>query len=349
MKGLVLEDRNKLVWKNDLPEPRIGPHDAVIKPVIVAPCTSDVHIIETMFIPFVRGKAVGHELAGYITEVGSEVRDFKVGDRVAVSASMPNWRTLGVQDGFIKNHDLSIYMNPAPGRHGAFAEKFHVVDADLNVAHIPDGVSWEQAVILSDMATTAFEGVDQTHIKFGDTVAVLGIGAVGLMAVCGAVLKGAGRIFGVGSRPVCFEVGQAYGVTDPINYKEGDTADQILSKTGGKPVDAVIICGGRTDIFTTALRIVKSGGTVTNLASFMDEESIQVPLPFFFIDKCIKNILVHGGRVYMERLLSMVEAGRFQPEKIITHTYHGMEMIETALGQMSGRDRTAIKPVVFFE
>ena len=108
MKGLVLEDRNKLVWKNDLPEPRIGPHDAVIKPVIVAPCTSDIHIIETMSIPFIRGKTVGHEMAGYIAEVGSKVRD-----RVAVSASMPNWRTLGVQDGFIKNNDLSIDMNPA--------------------------------------------------------------------------------------------------------------------------------------------------------------------------------------------------------------------------------------------
>jgi threonine dehydrogenase-like Zn-dependent dehydrogenase len=349
MKGLVLVDKNKVELRDGLPEPVIGPCDVTVAPVIVAPCTSDVHLMESMAIPYLKGKAIGHEMAGHVVEVGAKVKDFKVGDRVTMACGMPDWYNLRVQDGYIKDGDRNVYFDPGPKRHGAFTEKFHILDADMNLAHIPDGVTWEQAVVLTDMGTTAFEGFRYLNIEYGDSVVVLGIGPVGLMAVCASVLKGAGRIFGIGSRQVCFDVAKEYGATDLVSYKDGNITDQVLSKNG-KPVDAVIVCGGNSsEIIGDALRMVKTGGTVVNVAGFMGDASTFIPWSTFGTDKSVKNVLCKSGRVFMERLLALVANKRFQPEKIITHTYHGMDKIETALAQMGGNDRTAIKPVVLFE
>ncbi|MDR1677088.1 MAG: alcohol dehydrogenase catalytic domain-containing protein, partial [Deltaproteobacteria bacterium] len=81
MKGYVLVDKNKAEWCLDLPEPVIGPYDAVIRPLVVAPCTTDVHLLETNAMPIIMGKAMGHEAVGIIEAVGAQVKDFSEGDR----------------------------------------------------------------------------------------------------------------------------------------------------------------------------------------------------------------------------------------------------------------------------
>lgn len=350
MKGLILAGKDKLEWCTDLEEPACGSKDVIIEPVVVAPCTSDIHLMKSMALPFLQGKALGHEVAGLVIEVGKEVEDFKVGDRVISGPSMPDWDALRVQEGYFKSKDKGVYMSLAPGRHGVFADKFQIMDADRNAAHIPDSVSWEQAVIVTDMVTTAFEGIDKADIQFGDNVAIVGIGAVGLMAAQGAMLKGAARVYGVGSREICFEVGKELGVTDNISYREyPNWGKEIIERNGG-PVDAVIVCGGKdSSILGDALGIVKTGGSVINLASFMGEACVDISTGLLGTDVKLQTVLVRAGRLYLERLLALVELGRIHPEKIVTHTYHGMEYIEKALRQMDGGDRSAIKPVVFFE
>jgi threonine dehydrogenase-like Zn-dependent dehydrogenase len=324
----------------------------VIKPVIVSPCTSDVHILETMAFPFMKGRALGHEAAGLVHEAGPGVQDFKSGDRVAVPSSITNWKIPGAQEGYDKYDSLSPYLNPDPRLEGCFAEYYLVKDADLNAARIPAAVSWEQAVMITDMATTAFEGVRWLNLKYGDTVVVYGIGPVGLMAVCGVVLRGAGRIFGVGSRQVCFDVAGEYGATDLINCRDGDVVKQVLEKNGG-PVDAVIVCGGSNiSAIADAMKMVRPGGTVINVAAFMHDKEFVLPNEIWgygCLDKTLRTVSARGGRAFMERLLALVEFGRLRPEKMVTHTYHGMDKIAEALEQMGGADRTAIKPVVFFE
>ena len=113
----------------------------------------------------------------------------------------------------------------------------------MNLAHIPEGVTLEQAVMVPDMMCTAFEGVRQLDPAFGASVAVLGIGPVGLMAVRAAVLRGAGKVFAIGSRKGCFEVAQAYGATHLVDYHHENYLQQILAANGG-PVDGVVLCGG---------------------------------------------------------------------------------------------------------
>lgn len=351
MKGYVLEGKNSALWKDDLPMPKAGPGEVVIKPVIVSPCTSDVHILETMAFPFMKGKALGHEAAGLVHEAGPGVKDFKPGDRVAVPSSIMNWKVPAVQEGYDKYESLSPYLNPDPRLQGCFAEYYLVMDADLNLAHIPDTVSWEQAVMVTDMATTAFEGVQHLELKYGDTVVVYGIGPVGLMALCAAVLQGAGRIFGIGSRQVCFDLAREYGASACINYRDGNVVEQVLEKNGG-PVDAVIVCGGQNiGAVADAMKMVRPGGTVTNVAVFMHDKEFVLPNEIWgygALDKTLRSVSARGGRAYMERLMALIEFGRFFPEKMATHVYRGMEHIPEALEKMGGKDRSAIKPVVFF-
>lgn len=111
--------------------------------------------------------------------------------------------------------------------------------------------------MLSDMVPTGFHGAELADVQFGDTVLVVGIGPVGLMAVAGAALRGAARILAVGTRPVCVEAARKYGATDFISYKNGPIDEQVLALTGGKGVDCAIIAGGDVDTFIPVVKILK--------------------------------------------------------------------------------------------
>ena len=128
---------------------------------------------------------------------------------------------------------------------GVFAEYFHVNDADGNLAHLPDGLDPACAVMLSDMVPTGFHGAELAGVQYGDSVCVIGIGPVGLMAVAAAQLKGAARLFAVGSRPNCVAAARHYGATDIVSYRSGSISAQILEATSGRGVDRVIIAGIR--------------------------------------------------------------------------------------------------------
>jgi len=350
MKGYVAIDKDKAEVRYNLPEPKCGPSDAVIKPVIVAPCTTDLHLLKTLPWPYTKGKSLGHEVAGVIHEIGSEVKDFKKGDRVILGAGMPNWKNYLIQDGYDKFDLIDPNLVEDPNVQGAFAEYKWVPDAEMNLAKLPDSVSWEQAVMLTDMGSTAFEGVAHLDLKCGETVVVLGIGPVGLMTVSAVVQNGAGRVIGIGSRQVCFDVAKEFGVTDLINYRDGDVVKQVLDLNGG-PVDRVVVCGGASSkSIGDALAMIRFGGTVVNVAAFFDDEKVVIPnevWAYGCMDKTIRTVLSRGGRAFMERLIAMVQYGRIHPEKLITHTFHGFEEIEKALRMMGGEDRNCIKSVIY--
>ena len=110
MKGVVISGVNQMEVRTDCPLPeKIVPTGALIRPLIWSPCTSDAHLCATgcASLPYLLGKAVGHEMCGVITQVGPEVKDFKVGDRVIACSVMPIWRSLEAQDGHAKNHQDS--------------------------------------------------------------------------------------------------------------------------------------------------------------------------------------------------------------------------------------------------
>ncbi len=352
-KGVVITGKNTLAISNDCPLPdRICSTGALIKPLIWSPCTSDAHLCVTgcESLPYLLGKAVGHEMCGEITQVGEDVHDFQVGDRVIVCSVMPMWRSLEAQDGHAKNRQDNMYAGiDYPDRGGSFVEEYYIRDADMNLAHIPENVTLEQAVMVPDMMCTAFEGVSQLGMEFGSSVAVLGIGPVGLMAVRAAVLNGAGKVFAIGSRKVCYEVAQAYGATHLVDYHKEDYVEQILKDNGG-PVDGVILCGGSEKEMNKGLSMLKEGGTLVNLSAYFGGVPIEIDPAvwgFGYGDKTIKGVGCKGGRLWMSRMAELVACGRVEPEKMITHRYHGMDKIPEAMELFLNHDRSLIKPVIY--
>jgi threonine dehydrogenase-like Zn-dependent dehydrogenase len=353
MKGFGVIGARKVGWiEREKPTP--GPFDAIIRPLAVAPCTSDVH---TVFEGALGEKndiiILGHEAVGEVVEVGSEVKDFKPGDRVVVPAVTPDWRTLEVQRGYHQHSEgMLASVKFSNSKDGVFGEFFHVNDADMNLAHLPKEIPLEAAVMITDMMTTGFHGVELAEVFFGASVAVFGIGPVGLMAVAGAKLRGAGRIFAVGSRPVCVEVAKQYGATDIINYKNGPIEEQIMKLTDGKGVDCVIISGGNADIIATAVKVVKPGGTIANVNFFGVGEVLPIPRLEWgcgMAHKTIRGGLCPGGRLRMERLIDLVAYNRIDPGKLVTHVFHGLEHIEDAFFLMMNKSQDLIKPVVILE
>ena len=353
MKGVVITGPGKIEISDKCPLPdKIVPTGALIKPLIWSPCTSDAHLCATgcSSLPYLIGKAVGHEMCGVITEIGDDVHDFKVGDRVIVCSVMPIWRSLEAQDGHANNRQDNMYAGiDYPDRGGSFVESYYIRDADMNLAKIPEDVTLEQAVMIPDMMCTAFEGMRQLGTGFGESVAVIGIGPVGLMVIRAAVLSGAGRIFGIGSRKICFDVASEYGATDLIDYHEKDYGKKIIALNGG-PVDGVVIAGGGDDSLEIALSIVKRGGTVVNLSAHFSADPFKFSPSVFgfgYGGKTIKGIGCGGGRLWMSRMASLVEYKRVDPSLLITHRFHGMDSIPEAMELFLKHDRSLIKPVIY--
>ena len=349
MKGFAMLKIGQVGWI-EKDKPSCGVMDAIVKPIAISPCSSDIHTVWAGAIGDRHDMILGHEAVGEVVEVGSLVKDFKVGDKVIIAAITPDWNSLEAQGGYaMHSGGMLAGWKFSNIKDGVFAEYFHVNDADGNMALIPDGIDPVDAVMLCDMVPTGFHGAELANVQFGDTVCVIGIGPVGLMAVAGAVLRGASRLFAVGSRPKCIEVAKEFGATDIINYKEGDIVEQIFEKTNGKGVDKVIIAGGDNDTFIQAIKILKPGGHIGNVNYLGEGEFIKIPRVewgFGMGHKTISGGLMPGGRLRMEKLLSMMQTKRINPGKLITHRFHGIEHIEEALLLMKDKPKDLIKPVV---
>jgi alcohol dehydrogenase (NADP+) len=348
MKALAMLNIGEIGWvEKDVPA--CGPLDAIVKPLVVAPCTSDVHTVWEGVTGNHPGLVLGHEGVGEVVEVGSLVKDFQPGDRVIIPAITPDWNALESQAGYsmhcggmLRGCKYSNYKD------GLFAEYFHVNDADGNMALLPDGVSMEEGAMVSDMVPTGFHAAELAGIELGDSVCCFGIGPVGLMAVAGANLMGASHIYAVGSRPDCVRAARGYGATDIINYKNGDTVEQVMELTKGKGVDKVCIAGGDVNTFAEAVRILKPGGTIGNV-NFLTGTAIPIPLPEWGMGmghKTIRGGLMPGGRLRMEKLVSLVEVGKLDLKPLITHRFKGFDRMKDSLILMHDKPRDLIKPVV---
>ena len=347
--GFAMKRLNEVGWV-EKEKPECGRRDAIVKPLALSPCTSDIHTVWEGAIGDRKDMILGHEAVGIIDEVGPDVKDFKPGDKVIVPAITPDWEDEAAQRGY-----SSQTTEPLGGwkfsnfKDGVFGEYFHVNLADANLAKLPESIEPETAAMLSDMFSTGIMGAENAKIKVGSTVAVIGIGPVGLSAVAGAAILGASRLFAVGTRPNCVDVAKKYGATDIINYKEGPIDEQIRDATDGAGVDAVIIAGGNMDTWPQAVKMAKAGSKISNI-NYLSGADV-VPLPREAWGCGMANIdintgLCPGGRVRMERLASLVEYGRIKPELLITHRFKGLEKVEDALMLMKDKPRDLIKPVV---
>jgi len=348
-KGLAMLGFDTIGWI-EKERPEVGPNDALCRPLAISPCTSDVHTVWEGALGDRHDLILGHEACAEVVEVGYLVKDFKPGDKVIIPAITPDWQAVESQMGFSQHSGGMLngwkFSNV---KDGVFGEVFHVNEADGNLAHLPPQIDICDAVMLSDMVPTGFHGANLAEVAYGDTVVVVGIGPVGLMAVAGSVLRGAGRVFAVGSRKKCQEVAKYYGATDIINYKDGDIVEQILDATGGVYVDKVILAGGDLDTFDEAIKMVRRGGIVSNVNYLGTGDYIKIPRVEWGLGMghiCVIGGLMPGGRKNMQYLSELLVHGRLDVSPLLTHRFDKFEDIEEALLMMKSKSDDLIKPVV---
>ncbi len=349
MKGFAMLRIGETGWI-EKERPVCGPTDAIIRPLALSPCTSDVHTVWAGAIGERNNMILGHEGCGVVEEVGSLVKDFKPGDRIMVAAITPDCGSVEAQAGYpMHSGGMLSGWKFSNFKDGVFGEYFHVNDADANLAHLPDSITPEEACMLSDMVPTGFHGAELADIQFGDTVLVVGIGPVGLMSVAGAALRGASRILAVGTRQVCRDAAKLYGATDFIGYKDGSIDKQVLELTGGKGVDKAIVAGGGVETFEEVIKCLKPGGKIGNVNYLGEGTYVNIPRAEWGVGmghKMIVGGLMPGGRLRLEKLSSLLVCGKLDVKPLLTHRFKGFEHVEDALMLMKDKPADLIKPVV---
>ncbi len=353
MKAFAITKQYESVGWIDAPDPVCGPLDVIATPVALAVCTSDPHQIHA---GFPAGLVLGHEAVGRVVEVGSLVKNFKVGDIISTCAVTPDWLTDEVQEnnqahcgGPLRAINWAAYEN------GTLAEKYRVRQADMNGIILPDDVTYDQALLAADMMTTGFHGVDLARVQYGDIVVACGIGAVGQMVVAGAALRGASIIIGIGHRELTKKMAKDFGANYIIDYKETPNIDEeVLKLTGGRAPDAVIFSGGNQDMYRRCVKMVRPNGYVSNLMG----QNFDLLLPQadtfgFCYDKNLNGGLCPGGKARLERMINMIRAGRIDPTPEVTHRFYGFDKIPEAYKCMDEKvdseGNEVLKTVIYCE
>ncbi|ULH13821.1 alcohol dehydrogenase catalytic domain-containing protein, partial (plasmid) [Deinococcus sp. KNUC1210] len=251
MKAVVWQDIGKIELQ-DVPEPQIQePTDAIVRLTASAICGTDLHFIRGTMSGMVPGTILGHEGVGVVEQVGADVRNFRPGDRVVIPSTVSCGVCPPCREGNTAQCDNANPNGPAAGTafyggpkdsgplQGLQAEKARILYAASSLVRLPDTVSDDQALLLSDIFPTAYFGADIAGVKPGSCVAVFGCGPVGQFAIISARLLGATRIFAIDRLDDRLDMAQQNGA-EIINFEREDPIEVIKRLTDGVGVDCVI-------------------------------------------------------------------------------------------------------------
>ncbi|CAG0985634.1 L-iditol 2-dehydrogenase [Myxococcaceae bacterium] len=293
---------------DEVPWPEPGPQDVVVRVRACGICGSDVHFLEGMPVPAPLPVTLGHEPAGIVEAIGSEVRDWKPGDRVAVH--------LGIGCGSCAtckgDNPTACRQIRSPGLHfdGAFADAIRVPQSCL--VRVPDGVSLTAAALATDCVTSPFHALRcRGRLAPGETVAVIGAGGLGLMAVSLARVLGAARVLAVDLSPVALERARKAGADECIQIRKGeDAAPQLQLRTGGG-ADLAIECVGIPETVSTGVCSLRPGGRLVVVGVGMQPPRIGLPQALF----CVGELSVIGS--FASHIGDLAEVLRLEAERRI--------------------------------
>jgi threonine dehydrogenase-like Zn-dependent dehydrogenase len=250
----------RTVRVEQVPDPKImNRRDAIVQITSTAICGSDLHLYNGLIPTMEKGDIIGHEFMGEVVELGPDVGNLKVGDRVVVPFPISCGNCWSCQQelySLCENSNPNAWMaeklmghSPAGlfgyshmlgGYAGGQAEYARVPFADVGPIKIPDGLPDEQVLFLSDIFPTGYMGAEMCDIKPGDTIAVWGCGPVGQFAIASAYLLGAERVIAIDRFPYRLRMAREHSHAETINYEELDVYDTLMEMTGGRGPDACI-------------------------------------------------------------------------------------------------------------
>jgi threonine dehydrogenase-like Zn-dependent dehydrogenase len=251
MKAVVFHDIGDIRLE-DVPEPKIKePTDAIVRITASAICGTDLHMVRGTLQGMKKGTILGHEGVGIVEAIGDQVRNLDIGDRVIIPSTIACGYCSYCRAGYYAQCDVANPNGPAAGTaffggpepsgpfHGLQAEQARIPFAHVGLVKVPDEVSDDQAIMLSDIFPTGWFGAELAEIKPGDTVAVFGCGPVGQFVIASAKLMQAGRIFAVDNIDSRLDMARAQGA-EAINFDKDDPVTTIKALTGEIGVDRAV-------------------------------------------------------------------------------------------------------------
>lgn len=343
MKAAIFKGKNT-IEVGDRPDPTIeNPTDAIVRVVRGCVCGSDLWYYRG--INEHKVGSIGHEYIGVIEQVGNAVTDLAVGDFVIAPFTFNDGTCPACQHGYQSNceHGGAFGDGDIDGGQG---EKVRAPFADTTLVKVPgketDFTDDQLAsfTALSDVMCTGYHAAVSAGVNEGDTVAVVGDGAVGLSGVLAAKKLGASRIIALSRNPARQAVAKEFGATDIVEGRGDDAINTVMRLTNGAGVDAALECVGTDQSITTCAGIVRAGGMVG---------AVGVPLYEEFEYKTLfwKNVGIKGGvapaRHYIPELLDAVLAGRINPGRVFDYTTD-LDHVADAYAAMD--ERRAIKSLL---
>ena len=350
-----------MVSVEEVPDPQIlNQRDAIVKISSTAICGSDLHLYNAFIPTMQRGDILGHEFMGEVVEIGREVRNLKVGDRVVVPFPIACGNCFFCKDemySLCENSNPNAWMaekmfghSPAGifgyshltgGYAGGQAEYARVPFADVGPIKVPDHLSDEQVLFLSDVFPTGYMGAEMCDIAPGDTIAIWGCGPIGQFSIRCAFLLGAERVIAIDQVPERLQMAEEGGA-ETINYEEQNVYEALMEMTGGRGPDACIDDVGmeahapglifaydrvkqamaletdRPHALREAIMCCRNGGIISVIGVYGG-----------FIDKfpmgsvMNRSLTIKTGQAhvqkYMRPLLQMIENGDIDPSFVVTH------------------------------
>lgn len=343
MKSLIWHN-NKQIELIEKEQPTIiDSKDAIVKVTLSTICTSDLHI-KNGFVPKAIPKTtLGHEFVGIVTDIGSEVENLKIGDRVCANCETFCGECYFCKNGYINNCQNGGWMIGC-SIDGCQAEYIRVPYAENGLTKLPDNVSDENALFVGDILSSGYFGAEMCEIKDGDTIAVIGCGPVGLCAMMCAKYMGAKKIIAIDIDNSRLELSKKHNLADYVfNPKNCNIETEVRNLTNNRGADGVIEAAGGDNTFELAWKIARPNAIVGIVAMY--EKNQILPLPQMYG----KNLIFKTGGVdaiHCKKLIDLIAQEKLNTDFLITHKF-SLDRIEEAYELFEAKKDNCIKIAIF--
>jgi 2-desacetyl-2-hydroxyethyl bacteriochlorophyllide A dehydrogenase len=328
----------------DMDDPKLeSERDAIIQMTGCSICGSDLHIYHGHGFSEDIGFCVGHEAVGEVVEVGRAVTRLKAGDKVMMPAAVGCGACRSCLAGVVNSceYNAGSCYGLSAKLQGVQSQAFRVPAADTNAILIPEGISEDQALMMTDALATAWFGARNADIRPGSSVAVIGLGPIGLMAVDSAFVMGAHVVYAID--PIAERRALA-AQSGAIALSPEEALERVREDTHGKKLDCVVEAVGHDATVDLALRLIARRGTVS-VIGVQQSRRYAFPLERAFAAGLTFRIGTCSVPEEWPALIPLVQSGRLKPERYISHHLPLSEGAE-AYALFDSREAGALKMVL---